>query len=156
MASWREVVAVKRPTFASDSGFGKVITRSPHSKNLPWIHDAVRVERLLDRTHHIERRCALVVKHFVALESTDAVLGAEAAAVARDQVMHGSVDARREREKLRGGLARRLIDIEVQVAVAKVTVRNETTARCDRENRGGALDDEPRQFGCSHRDGRSR
>ena len=55
--------------------------------------------RLLDRAHQLDRDRVLVAQQLAALELADAVLGAEAAAVARDQVVHGAIDLRREAQE---------------------------------------------------------
>ena len=52
------------------------------------VHQAVRVERLLDRAHQLQRHRRLALRQFVALERADAVLGRDRAAVRH----HGVVD----------------------------------------------------------------
>ena len=46
-----------------------------------------------------DRDRMLVAHQLVALEPADAVLGADAAAIARDQIVHGPVDVRRQAQK---------------------------------------------------------
>ena len=58
--------------------------RAP-SQHLARIHDAVRIECALDGAHDLERDRIFVAKQFFALQAADAMLGAEAAAVARDE-----------------------------------------------------------------------
>jgi len=65
--------------------------RSAAAQHLARIHDAARVERIFDPVHQIERDRRFVAFQFTHLELTDTVLGAEAATIARDQIVHGPV-----------------------------------------------------------------
>ena len=59
----------------------------------------MRIHGLLDRAHQLDRDRILVPHQLAALELTDAVLGTEAAAIARDQVVYAAIDRRCESEK---------------------------------------------------------
>src|SRR5690606_28594157 len=76
----------------------------------------------------------------------DAVLGADTAAVARDQVVHRPVDRRRQAQErlivLVGGAA----DVEVQIAVAQVTIGNDAPPWRTLVYQPRRLDDEARQL----------
>src|ERR1043166_2733290 len=60
-------------------------------QHLAGIHQVVRVERSLDTAHQVELERALVAAHLAHLLLADAVLGAEAAVEAGDQIMDDGV-----------------------------------------------------------------
>src|SRR4030095_272511 len=118
----------------------------PDLQNLPWIHDSVLIDRLLDRAHQLDRDRVLVAKQLAALQLTDPVLRAEAPAVTRDQIVYSAIHLRRQAQEFLVVTAARRAQVEMQVAVAEMPVRNEPCTRCQLLDQSTALDDEARQL----------
>src|ERR1700741_4151529 len=98
-------------------------------QNLPWIHDAVRVERLLHAAHELELQRVRVALELEDLQLTDAMLRGEAAAEFLDQVVDRAPQLRLDGLQLRRQETRALIHVEVQVAIAEMAVRHEHALR---------------------------
>src|SRR5690606_21526250 len=114
-------------------------------EHLAGIHDAVRVERLLDGAHDLERYRMLIARELCPLELSDAVLRAEAATVSCDEVIHRAVDLPCASHELRGIAAYRNAQIEVQIAVAEMAVRQDARIGHEAVEHGARLLDEARQ-----------
>src|SRR3954454_7061861 len=84
------------------------------------VHDAVRIERLLERAHEFELHRRRVAFELEYLELADAMFGAEAAIELAHQVVDGTLCLLLHRLQLRGLRARTLVDVEVQVAVSEM------------------------------------
>src|ERR1700728_4409859 len=104
---------------------GWPVSCASRSKQLARVHDAVRIERLLDRPHCTQRHRRGIALQFLALEAADAVLGADAAGKLRRQVVYGAPDARFLRQKRFRLVALNAADIEMQIAVARVSVAHQ-------------------------------
>src|SRR3569832_2084785 len=94
------------------------IMASLDANHAAGIHDVLRVQRLLDRTHHLQGHRVLVVRQLVDLEAADAVLRADRSAELRHGVVHDPVHLRfpLAQESRRVSALRRL-HVVVQVAV---------------------------------------
>src|ERR1700687_3833892 len=95
------------------------------SKQLARVHDAVRIERLLDRAHRAKRHRRGIAPQLLALEAADAVLGADAAGKLRHQIVYCAAYLRLLRQK---GLRSGAVDpanIEMQIAIARVSVADQ-------------------------------
>jgi len=57
-------------------------------EQLARIHDAGRIQQLFDALHHAQLEWVLEAQEIIALELADAMLGADAAAVARHLIQH--------------------------------------------------------------------
>ena len=93
---------------------------SPVIDHLPRVHDAAGVEDALELAHEVELECGRVALELAALEPADAVLGADAAAHARHDVVDDAVELLSARLERLGVRTRRPAQIEVHVAVAHV------------------------------------
>ena len=87
------------PSLARITGVGRRAGPSAgplfqRADDLAGIHDALGVERALDRAHHVELDRRLVVLELGQPRAADAVLGADGAAKLGDDVVHDAVDAR--------------------------------------------------------------
>src|SRR5690606_36249362 len=102
--------------------------------------------------YDLERDRMFVADELFSLQLADSVLGAEAAAVLRNEIMHRAMDPRGEREEFGGISADRLAQVEVQIAVAEMPVRQDAAVRRDRLEQPSRLVDEARQFARRHRD----
>ena len=92
LARWTgHAAALERDRGDAKDGGGAV--GYPIYSTLPGFMMPFGSTRLLDRAHQLDRDRVLVTQQFLALELADAVLRAEATAVARDQVVHGAIDA---------------------------------------------------------------
>ena len=89
------------------------------------------------RPHEIERDRILVALELADLELPDAVLGADAAAMRGDEVVHRAADASaRARGSLPPSPPAGCAEVEVQVAVAEVAVGDERARRGERARAG--------------------
>ena len=95
------------------------------AQHFSGIQNAARVERAFDGAHEVKLHGRRVAFEFADLKFADAVLGTETATAVVHQIVHGALHRRLAREKLRAINAGRLIEIEVQVAIADVTVGDE-------------------------------
>src|ERR1039457_3423044 len=95
------------------------------SKQLAGVHDAGGVKRLLDRTHRAQCHRRGIALQFLALQAADAVLGTDAAGELCHQVVNRAPDLRFLRQERRGSFPLDAIDVEMQVAVASVSVAHQ-------------------------------
>src|SRR5882757_7287229 len=106
--------AASRPPRGTDSARSLL-------QNLAGIHDAPRVQRALQCAHDVEFRCSSKSQQLLELVLTDAVFGAEAAAVAVCNVVYAVLNCRRAPQEI-GRIERHgLADVEMQIAVADVS-----------------------------------
>ena len=99
---WTELRLLRRPAALSSlvvvivDPVGRPKGRPHPSKpqDLAWVHDALRIERVLERAHHVELERRLVVLELGQPRAADAVLGADGAGQVGDDVVHDAVDAR--------------------------------------------------------------
>src|SRR5262249_14232825 len=106
--------ARRRPSAAGAGEEALNQARSAALKHPPGVHQAGRIERILQLAHQLHLQRALVRADLLALELAQAVLGRDGAAEAVDGVVDDAVD--------RGALAEQRFgtDVVVQVAVADV------------------------------------
>src|SRR5258706_15855001 len=104
----------------SRTGSATRCRRNPSSEDLPGVHQAVRIEGLLDRAHEVELEGTLVALDFLALQHAQPMLGADRAAERAHHFVDNVVHFRRFEEKLRRFLALGLGAVVVDVAVADV------------------------------------
>src|SRR5690348_15589335 len=76
----------------------------PRLEDLPRVHEAVGIERALDRAHHLQLERALVAPDLVALQRAQAVLRADGAVQRLDDVVDDAVHLRRFGEERLGRL----------------------------------------------------
>ena len=116
-------------------------------QDLARIHDALRVDCTLDGPHRLERDRALVPGQRVALQATDTVLGADAAAETAHEGLHGRLDLGLPCDECAAIAPGRLAHVEVQVTVADVAVGDHAPVGDDREHGSRGLGQEIRQRG---------
>ena len=95
----------------------------------------MRVERRLQRAHHVERDRVLGLPQQIALQLADAVFGGDRAANSRDDPVHDVVHRLPSRQEGRLVGADRLRDVEMDIAVAEwpnATTRAPGMKRLDR------------------------
>src|ERR1700722_12654605 len=95
------------------------------SKQLARVHDAVGIKRLLDGAHRAQRHRRSVAHQLVTLEAADAVLGADAAAELCHQVVDRPAQLRLLRQERLVARGVDAADIEMQIAVARVSVAHQ-------------------------------
>src|SRR5258707_12106945 len=89
-------------------------------KKLAGIHDPLGIQGGLDSAHQLDLDRGLVARDLLAPELAQAMLGADAAAMAGDHVMDQAIELTRPGEEIRRRHARRLQQIEVDIAVAEM------------------------------------
>src|SRR5687768_2998247 len=114
-------------------------------QDLARVHDALGVDDALERAHEIERGRVLVSFELAHLGLADAVLGADAAAMLRDEVVHGAADLGRARRERAAVAAGRLAQVVVQVAVGEMAVGYQARTRREALEQRAASLDETRQ-----------
>src|SRR5713101_3227459 len=103
-------------------------------QNFSWIHDAPRVQGALEYAHDVQFRRTSIPQQLLELVLTDAVLGAEAAAVAVSNVVYAMLNFCRALQKVGSIGVHGLADIEMQVAIANVAEGDNAGSRNLRVN----------------------
>src|SRR5579875_4101467 len=104
----------------------RALARSCCAQHLAGVQDSARIERALDGPHELELDGGGIALELGNLQPADAVLGAEAAAEARNEIVDRAHDRIGASEEVRRLRARRLTDIEMQIAVPDVAVHDES------------------------------
>src|SRR5215469_5024937 len=92
-------------------------------ENLAWIHDAVGIERLLYAAHQLDLDRRFVMRELLALQSADAMLGADRAVEAYRDVVDDAVELLAPLQEHLGVGGDGLVDVVVDVAVADMAER---------------------------------
>src|SRR6201999_1881383 len=104
-------------------------TRGSGDDDLARVQDVLRVERALERAHHLELRRALVARQLVAFLHADAVLGADRAAEAVHDVVHDALDVLPAGEEGGGVAVPGGAEVEMDIAVADMAEADRPRAR---------------------------
>src|ERR1700681_1689884 len=95
------------------------------SKQLAGVHDAVWIERALDGPHRAECHRRGISLQLFALETANAMFGADTAGKLCHQIMDRAANPRLLRQEQLGALAIDAVDIEMQIAIARVSVAHQ-------------------------------
>jgi len=87
-------------------------------QNLSRIHQSLRIQRFLNRPHHVHFDIAFVMCEFVALELANTMFSRNAAAVLGNDVVYRAVDLGCHGCKRNRIAAFGLREIEMQIAIA--------------------------------------
>src|SRR5262245_12283125 len=112
------------------------------SYDFAWVHDVVGIERLLDAAHELDLDRGLVADDVLASQPANAVLGADAAVLHIDDVVHDPAERQPTRQEFIVGHILRPVEIEMDVAVADMAERNDADAGQGLRDRGDRLLDE--------------
>src|SRR5882757_826962 len=118
--------------------------RSICAQNLARIQNAFRIEGAFQFMHDAQFHRIRAAREFPGLEPPDAVLRADAAAETLDQIEHGVLENMRPAGEELEVSAGFLAQIEMQVAVAGMSVGNDVSLRSQFIRQCGAFFDEYR------------
>ena len=130
-----------------DEGAGRFLAL----EHFPRIHDAPGIQSTLDGVHCSELSGTLVVGKFFSLQPADPVFGTDTAAVARYQVVDNPIDGRCVADERIGIALGGCGDVEMQIAIAEVTIDNKAGSRGQLPHKRGSFLDEGGQRADHHR-----
>ena len=98
-------------------------------KQRPRVEQALRVQRLLDRLHHVNILAGRALNKFIPLEAANAVLGGKRAFQCLDDIVNDAIELALPGHEGRAVGSRWLGKIEMQIAISDMPEGTYTDAR---------------------------